>query len=134
MPDAAAEQEIYVYRACPTRKIQQASFLNTYEENGFQVSVGLRADDPQVYCLSTYFRLNDIRRFVIIDSRYNPPFLLVKGYTTGDCGVSCKTREWQPTKGSHVDWWLYEGATPWLTFEETTYEYEKENASIPGSK
>lgn len=103
MPDAATEQEIYVYRACPTRKIEKASFLNTYEENGFQVPVGLGSDNPQVYSLSTYFRLNDIRRFVIIDSKYNPPFLLAKGHTTGDSGVSCKTSEWKHVKGSHVD-------------------------------
>ena len=32
LPEAAIEQEIEVYRACPTGKIEKASFLNTYEE------------------------------------------------------------------------------------------------------
>lgn len=134
LPDAAIEQEICVYRACPTRKIEKASFLNTYEENGFQVPVGLAADDPQVYCLSAYARLKDVKRFVVVDSKYQPPFLLAKGHTTKHDGLSCKTSDWKPNKGSHVDWWLYVDAKPWLAFEETTYEHEREQAGLFESK
>lgn len=129
LPNAAVEQEICVYRACPTRKIEKASFLNTYEENGFQVPVGFRTDNPQVYCMSTYFRLRDVRRFVVADSRFQPPFLLAKGHTTKHDGLSCKTSDWKEYKGSHVDWWLYVDAKPWLAFEETTYEHEQEGLS-----
>lgn len=130
LPETAIEQEINVYRACPTRKIEKASFLNTYEENGCQVPVGLKADDPQVYCLSTAFRLKDVERFVTIDSRFQPPLLLAKGHTTKHDGVSCETRTWKRCRGSHVDWWLYVDAMPWLAFEETNYEREKEQDNI----
>lgn len=130
LPEAAIEQEINVYRACPTRKIEKASFLNTYEANGFQVPVGMQENDPQVYCLSTAFRLKDVKRFVTIDSSYQPPFLLAKGHTTKVDGLSCKTSDWKKTKKSHVDWWLYTEAMPWLAFEETTYEHEYEQENI----
>lgn len=134
LPDAAVEQEIAVYRACPTRKIEKASFLNTYEENGCRVPVGKESDDPQVYCLSTAFRLKDVQRFVIMTSKFQPPFLLAKGHTTCVDGVSCKTSDWKPVTGSHVDWWLYLDAKPWLAFEETTYEHEKEQQNLSKTK
>lgn len=127
LPETAIEQEIEVYRACPTRKIERASFLNTYEENGFRVPPDKDIHDPQVYCLSTAFRLKDVKRFVILESKYQPPWLLARGRTTKVDGRSCKTRDWKKHKGSHVDWWLYVDAKPWLAFEETTYEYEYEH-------
>lgn len=127
MPSAAVEQKIEVYRACPTGKIEKDSFLNTYEQNGFKNSVGMSKDDPQEYCLSTYIRLKDVRRFVIIDSKFQPPWKLAKGHTTEEDGLSCRSKEWKRCRNSHVDWWLYLDAKPWLAFEETTYEYEYEN-------
>jgi len=129
IPFAAKEQEIEVYRACPTRKIERESFLNTFEENGNKVPVNCSEHDPQVYCLSTFFRLKDVKRFVIIESKYQPPWILAKGHTTKDDGVSCITKQWKPCANSHVDWWLYEGAEPWLVFKETTYEEERKNIS-----
>lgn len=130
LPECAVEQEIEVYRACPTRKIEKASFLNSFEEQGFMISAGRAADDPQEYCLSTCWNLRDIRRFVAIDSRFSPPFLLAKGITHPSCGVSCFSKEWKPKyKGSHVDWWLYKDAEPWLHFAEVNYE--KEYAAFP---
>lgn len=125
LPDAAREQCIDVYRACRTHKVERASFLNTYEENGFAVSVGKRADDPQEYCLSTYWRLRDIHRFVAIDAKFSPPHTLARGHTHPSCGLSCKSKEWKRCRNSHVDWWLYEGAEPWKHFEEVSYEEER---------
>ena len=129
LPTVAKEQVIEVYRACSTRKIERESFLNTYEENGNQISVGGKLDDPQEYCLSTYFKLNDVKRFVVIDSKYQPPWTLAKGHTTKEDGVSCKSKEWKKTRSSHVDWWLYLGAEPWLVFEEVLYDEEFERIS-----
>ena len=127
IPETAQEQEIEVYRACPTRKIERESFLNTYEENGFKVPKDMRTDDPQAYCLSTCRKLKDIKRFVIANSKYQPPFALAKGHTTKVDGRSCETKSWKKnSRGSHVDWWLYKGAEPWLAFEVTTYEQENE--------
>lgn len=131
MPVAAREQEIEVYRACPTRKLERESFLNTYEQNGFRNSVQSNTDDPQEYCVSTYFRLNDIKRFVVIDSKYQPPWALAKGHTSCRWGLSCKTSDWKPKfKGSHVDYWLYKKAEPWKEFELTDYAYEHKNETI----
>lgn len=125
LPECAVEQEIEVYRACPTRRIERASFLNSFEENNFMISVDGDPSDPQEYCLSTCYRLRDIRRFVAIDSRFSPPFTLAKGTTHPSCGVSCFSKAWQPRrKNSHVDWWLYEGAEPWIHFIEVNYEEE----------
>ena len=125
LPRCEVEQQICVYRACKTRKIEQASFLNTYEENGFANTVGQEIDDPQEYCLSTYERLRDVKRFVAVTAKYSPPFLLAKGWTSPLCGVSCRTKEWKTGyKGSHVDWWLYEDAKPWEHFEEVDYDEE----------
>ena len=124
IPSAAIEQEIEVYRACRTGKIERESFLNSYEENGYSISADGSIDDPQEYCLSTYFRLNDVKRFVILDSKFQPPWRLAKGHTTKEDGLSCKSKEWKKTKSSHVDWWLYIGAEPWLAFEEVSYDDE----------
>lgn len=128
LPPEAINQEISVYRACRTHKIERESFLNTYEENGFCISPDMDASDPRQYSLSTYWRLKDVKRFVVIDSRYQPPWLLAKGHTTCEDGLSCRTKDWKKGyRGSHVDWWLYEGAEPWVVFKETTYD--KENLS-----
>ena len=132
MPEVAKEQEIEVYRACRTGKIEKDSFLNSFEENGYCISADGSIDDPQEYCLSTYYKLKDVKRFVVVDSKFQPPWLLAKGTTIKDAGVSCKTKEWKQTKGSHVDWWLYEGAEPWLAFEEK--EYEEESKAVSAAK
>lgn len=126
LPSEAIGQEIAVYRACPTRKIERASFLNSYEENNFRVPPDMDAGDPQQYSLSTYKNIKDIRRFVVIDSRYQPPWLLAKGHTTCEDGLSCETKAWKKGyRGSHVDWWLYEGAEPWAVFKEAVYDEER---------
>lgn len=132
MPPESEEQELEVYRACPTRKIEEASFLCTYEWNGFKVSVGGSEDDPQEYSMSTCIRLRDVKRYVIINSRYEPPFLLAKGMIRPECGISCLTRAWKKDyskRSSHVDYWLYVGAEPWQFFEEKDYETEKQSIS-----
>lgn len=130
IPGAAKEQEIEVYRACPTRKIERESFLNTYEENGFKVTLGNDPKDPQQYCLSTCTKLKDIKRFVVQRSGFKEPFVLAKGHTTKEDGLSCITKNWKPKHhGSHVDWWLYNNAEPWLAFEVTDYESERNNLS-----
>ena len=81
MPEWAREQELEVYRACATGKIDNLSFLNTFEENGFQVEQGAADDDPQQYSLSSYTKLTHIKRFMTMDSRYGVPFKIAKGIT-----------------------------------------------------
>lgn len=123
MPEWAREQELVVYRACATGKVDRLSFLNSFEENGFAVSAGGDAADPQEYSLSTYTKYKDVKRFMALDSRYGVPFVIAKGITNPIHGICLETREWRAKLGarcrsSHVDWWLYEEARPWEEFEE----------------
>lgn len=125
IPVAATQQEITVYRACPTRKVERDSFLNSFEENGCVLREEWRIDDPQIYSLSAYENPKHLRRFVVVSPKYDPPYTLAKGHTTIDEGLSCRTKEWKPGyRGSHVDWWLFNGAQPWLAFCEVNYEQE----------
>lgn len=123
MPEWAREQELEVYRACATGKVDKKSFLNSFEENGFQVSLGGEEDDPQEYSLSSYTKFKDVKRFMTMDSRFGVPFKIAKGITKPIHGICLETKEWKRNmgikyRGSHVDWWLYENAEPWKEFEE----------------
>ena len=123
MPEWAREQELEVYRACATGKVDKNSFLNSFEENGFQVSLGGEEDDPQEYSLSSYTKFKDVKRFMTMDSRFGVPFKIAKGITKPAHGICLETKEWKRNlgikyRGSHVDWWLYENAEPWKEFEE----------------
>lgn len=123
MPEWAREQELEVYRACATGKVDEKSFLNSFEENGFQVSLGGEEDDPQEYSLSSYTKFKDVKRFMTMDSRFGVPFKIAKGITKPVHGICLETKEWKKNlgikyRGSHVDWWLYENAEPWKEFEE----------------
>lgn len=127
MPEWAREQELEVYRACATQKADRESFLNSFEENGFKVSAGGDADDPQEYSLSVYRKFKDVKRFVSMDSRFGIPFTIAKGITNPLHGICLETKEWKRRsgikyKGSHVDWWLYINAEPWKEFEVTGNE------------
>lgn len=109
MPEWAREQELEVYRACATGKVDKNSFQNSYEENGFQISSGGNITDPQEYSLSTYIKFKDVRRFMTMDSRYGVPFVIAKGTTKPIHGICLETKEWRRKqglkyKGSHVDW------------------------------
>lgn len=124
IPEWAREQELEVYRALRTGKVEKESFLNTYEENGFKVNIGEEEDDPKQYSLSTYIKPKDLKRFVTMTSDYGVPFKFAKGITKPIHGICLETKEWKRQlgikkyKGSHVDWWLYDGAEPWKEFSE----------------
>ena len=131
MPEWAREQELEVYRACATGKVDEKSFLNSFEENGFQVSLGGEEDDPQEYSLSSYTKFKDVKRFMTMDSRFGVPFKISKGITKPVHGICLETKEWKRNlgikyRGSHVDWWLYENAEPWKEFEEVILDEDRE--------
>lgn len=122
MPEWAREQELEVYRACAMGKVDQESFLNSFEENKYIISVGGDKQDPQEYSLSTYTKFRDVKRFMSLDSRYGVPFVIAKGTTKPIHGICLETKEWKSNlgiryKGSHVDWWLYVDAEPFKEFE-----------------
>ena len=122
IPVWARPQELHVYRACATGKADRESFLNTYEENGFSVMPGQAENDPSQYSLSLYTKYRDVRRFMSITSKYHVPFAIAEGKTNPVYGICLETKEWkkhmgEKSKTSHVDYWLFEGATPWLDFQ-----------------
>lgn len=126
LPETAKPQELLVFRACRTRTIEKESFLPTYVENGYKIEVGESEHDPKQYSMSCSAKAKALKRFVAVDSRYQPPLLLAVGVTHPDCGVSCMTRDYlnetkQQRKSQHVDWWLYEDAEPWRHFKEIDY-------------
>lgn len=127
IPIWAREQELQVFRACATGRVERESFLNSYEENGFQVCPDGAEDDPQEYSLSAYTKLSGVKRFMTMDSRFGVPFKIAQGITNPIHGICLETKEWkrnlgQKSKSSHVDWWLYENAEPWKEFDEVNYD------------
>ena len=111
-----------MYRACATGRVDKESFLNSYEENGYKISINGDVTDPQEYSLSTYLKFKDVKRFMKMDSRYGVPFVIAKGITKPMHGICLETKEWKKNlgikyKGSHVDWWLYADAEPHKEFE-----------------
>ena len=131
IPEWAREQELEVYRACATGKADRESFLYSYEENGFQISKGGEDNDPQEYSLSTYRKYRDVKRFMAMDSRFGVPFVIAKGITNPIHGICLETKEWKKNlglryKGSHVDWWLYIDAKPYVEFEVIENECGKD--------
>lgn len=83
--------------------------------------------------MSTYAKLKDVSRFVVVDSKYQPPWALAKGHTTAKDGLSCATRDWKEKyRSSHVDDWLYEGAEPWTAFGLVDYDEELERTVSKG--
>ncbi len=128
MPMWAREQELEIYRACPTGKVEKESFLNTFEYNGFKVNAGASVEDPAQYSLSGFMKYKHVKRFATIDSRYGIPHKIAKGITKPIHGICLETKEWKKElgdkkyKGSHVDWWLYEDSEPWIEFEEVSVD------------
>lgn len=121
MPIWAREQELTVFRACATGKVDRDSFLNSYEENGFCVTAGADETDSSQYSLSTYTKYRDVKRFMKLTSRFNVPFTIAEGVTNPKYGICLETKELksyfgEKSKSSHVDYWLYKDATPWVDF------------------
>ncbi len=119
MPLGACENNYTVYRACATGKVDRLSFLNSYEENGFCTILGLAENDPSQYSLSTFEKPRDVKRFATMNSSFKISFKIAKGTTNPIYGYSQRTKERDKSKkkSSHVDWWLYENATPENEFD-----------------
>ena len=103
LPDGARNESIEVYRACRSGKCDKASFLPSYEESGFVLNPLADPSDPGNYSLSTYEKPTHVKRFADSMSDMKVPYTIAK--------------ERKKTKGSHVDWWLYENARPYEEFQ-----------------
>lgn len=117
LPEGAKPEKIKVYRACRSGKCDKASFLPSYEEHNYQLDPFLAPDDPSQYSLSTYEKPNHIKRFASMNSDMHVPYKIAIGVTDPEYGVVQRTSERKRKAGSHVDWWLYEKATPYEAFE-----------------
>ncbi len=129
LPEGAEEQEIKVFRACKTGKVDSESFIPSFEENNYRYSDEDDKADPGLYSLSSYEKPSDIKRFATMINSFKIPFKIAVGVTSPDCGPSQRTKKRKPkSKNSHVDWWLYEGAKPYIHFTliDDFEQYHKE--------
>jgi hypothetical protein len=117
LPAGAREESIKVYRACRSGKCDKDSFLPSFEQNGFRLDPLFATDDPIQYSLSTYEKPKDVKRFADVDSDMKVPYKIAIGETNPVHGLVQRTKERSKKRTSHVDWWLYESATPYDEFE-----------------
>lgn len=124
---------IHVYRVGKNGKLADA-FYNYYEE----VILGLKKvrniestlkkyqNDIDSLSVSCYHNINDIRYYYSITLKEDyPKRILLEGTTSPEYGLASKTKDRKPNKqDSHVDYWLYQNATPWETFKEIELDDE----------
>lgn len=118
LPDGAREEFIKVYRACRSGECDKASFLSSFEQNGYVINDPF-ADptDPGQYSLSTFEKPKDVKRFAGVISDMKVPYKIAVGKTNPRHGLVQRTRERTKKRTSHVDWWLYRDASPYEEFE-----------------
>lgn len=117
LPDGAHEESITVYRACKSGRCDRASFLPSYEENGYSLKPLADEKDPGQYSLSTFEKPKDVKRFAGVMYDISEPCRIAVGKTKPIHGLVQRTRERTGKRTSHVDWWLYKDARPYQEFE-----------------
>jgi len=140
LPEGAREEEIKVYRACRSGKCDKASFLSSFEQNGYALAPNADPADPSEYSLSTYEKPNHVKRYCSLTSDMGIPYTIAYGVTSPKHGLAQRTKERKKKCGSHVDWWLYQDARAYEdfcvldNFEEVLRNYleeqEKKNGKI----
>lgn len=124
LPKGAKEEELEVYRVCKWGKVEPRAFLNSYEEriynNALKEFDAFDLQDIGNYSLSCFEDLKDANKSLKFFTRKEPAAILAFGTTTKSYGPCQRTKDREKRKNgkSHVDWWLYEGATPHLSFKE----------------
>lgn len=118
LPEGAHDESIEVYRACKSNNCDEISFMPSYEENGYKTVPLLEENDPSQYSLSTYENPKHVKRFTMIRPDYPEPCKVAIGHTNPIHGPIQRTKERTGNKrNSHVDWWLYKDAKPYLEFK-----------------
>lgn len=117
---------IHVYRVGKYGKDKQTAFLNYYDE----VIKGLKTvRNPERYLekcknnidmlsISCYHSIEDIKYYfeITLKDEY-PERILLEGISDCKYGLTQKTSERKKKiLNSHIDWWLYKNATPWVIF------------------
>jgi len=122
------ENDIDVYRVSKYGKDTTKAFLNYYEETVRGLIVKKNKEQYLKKCtenidqlsVSCYSNKGDIVDYYLgLTYKVYPEAILLRGTTNSKHGLSSKTKERKPHKqDSHVDWWLYDKATPWDSFME----------------
>lgn len=117
-----------VYRVGKYGKDMSISFLNYYDEIVLGLKTVMRKEQYLRQCekdidrlsVSCYQNKEDITYYFEITLKEDyPDRILLKGITNSNCGLSQLTSERKKDRqDSHVDWWLFKNATPWLSFKE----------------
>lgn len=117
LPEGARSESILVYRACRSGECDKASFLPSFEQNGYKLEPTADSEDPGQYSLSTYEKPNHVKRYAGVISDMQVPYTIAIGRTEPRHGVAQRTKERKKKSGSHVDWWLYKDARPYEEFK-----------------
>lgn len=118
LPEKFDSDEYEVYRACITGRVEEKSFLCTYVEQEFTINPNANNLASQ-FSLSVYANPKHLKRFLTITRKAQHPWSIAKGFTDQKMGphkISTSNIHLFPKRESHIDWWLYEGAQPWLNF------------------
>ena len=118
LPANAKQQDIEeVYRVCKKGKIDAEAFLSSYEEGLHNKDMDL--DDPSTFSTSCFEKLRDAKLLCKCIKKWNPSPVIAKGHIVYDSGFSLRDKDKAiPKKGSHVDWWIFDGEHPENYFEE----------------
>lgn len=117
LPSKFDTEEYTVYRACITGQVEKDSFLCTYVEQGFSINPSSTYFAGE-FSLSVYANPKHFKRFLSVDRRAQHPWTIAKGCTDMNMGPhKVSSPDFFPKRKSHIDWWLYDGAQPWLNFE-----------------
>ena len=126
------KDNLHIFRVGKYGRDKTTAFLNYYEE----ILSGLKTvRNPQKYLekcknnidqlsVSCYYDINDLQYYFEVTLKDNyPERVLLEGMSNSQYGLIQKTAERKKdVKNSHVDWWLFKGATPWLDFNEVKVE------------
>lgn len=124
------DNQLKVYRVSKFGDDLTIAFLNYYDE----VILGLKQipehrkqkkleyykNNIDSLSVSCYYDIEDIIYYfnVTLKESY-PKRILLEGNLSSDYGLSQITKERKTEKtDSHVDWWLYKDATPWIDFKK----------------
>ena len=124
LPKGAKEQEIQVYRIIKYKNIRD-NFISSYEEREkglIPIKKKFNRNDPKIYSTSCFENEADAKYVLNTMMRnHHPEAYIAKGVTAKCCGPCQLTRErsenQHEAKDSHVDWWIYDDATPERHFE-----------------
>lgn len=128
LPREAKEENIKVYRIIKRGTIDRDAFLSTFEEIEKKLSPPrkiLDLTDPGTYSTSCNIEYSEAEYFLDIFMRHYPEPKIAKGETEATCGPSQLTSERKiKCANTHVDWWIYEGASPQKYFSEVKIKNE----------